>query len=105
MENLENGKQESWTLTDSPPIEHRDDEPGTHRQIENHDSASREPRPRKPLAFHMSLLALLIMGFICALDATVLGVAIPISCLFRAAFCSYTYVRQVYSTRTRRNDS
>ncbi|KAF1852049.1 MFS general substrate transporter [Cucurbitaria berberidis CBS 394.84] len=74
MENLENGKQEAWTSADLPPTKNRDDEPGTHSQIENHDSAS---RPGKPLAFHMSFIALLIMGFICALDATVLGVAIP----------------------------
>ncbi|KAF1914792.1 major facilitator superfamily domain-containing protein [Ampelomyces quisqualis] len=32
---------------------------------------------QKPLSFHMSFASLLIMGFLCALDATVLGVAIP----------------------------
>ncbi|KAH8722890.1 major facilitator superfamily domain-containing protein [Phaeosphaeriaceae sp. PMI808] len=42
------------------------------------DDESQEQPLKKPLAFHMSFFALLIMGFICALDATVLGVAIPV---------------------------
>ncbi|KAF2463772.1 MFS general substrate transporter [Lindgomyces ingoldianus] len=66
-------------------------------QIENYDATSREPRPNKPLAFYMSFIALLIMGFICA---TVLGVAIPVSCIFRTSFYSYTYVGQGFWAST-----
>ncbi len=74
MESLENGKGDSW---ESTPVDHSDNGPGGDDQTENRQY--REPRPRKPLAFYMSFLALLIMGFICALDATVLGVATPVS--------------------------
>lgn len=38
-----------------------------------------KPSPKKPLAFHMSFLALLIMNFLSAFDATILGVAIPVN--------------------------
>lgn len=79
MEHLGNAKQASWKPPDPSTVEHSDSEPGGDRQIENQGSVSRESRPRKPLAFRMSFLALLIIGFICALDATVLGVAIPVS--------------------------
>ena len=50
---------------------------GSNQNVE-HDDLSQKPSHRKPLAFHMSFLALMIMGFICALDGTVLGVALPV---------------------------
>lgn len=56
---------------------HRD--PESECQCEDSDDASKGPRAKKPLAFHLSFTALIIMAFICALDATVLGVAIPVS--------------------------
>lgn len=78
MENLENGKEAVTNPTDSTLFEQNGHGAGSERERAEHDGPSQERPLKKPLAFHMSFLALLIMGFICALDATVLGVAIPV---------------------------
>ncbi|KAF2868567.1 major facilitator superfamily domain-containing protein [Massariosphaeria phaeospora] len=77
MEYLEDGKEALANSADPTLIEHHGHELSNERRIVEDDGPSQEHPLKKPLAFHMSFLALLIMGFICALDATVLGVAIP----------------------------
>lgn len=43
------------------------------------DALDLEASKKKPLAFHLSFLALAIMVFVVSLDATTLAVAIPVA--------------------------
>ena len=78
MVNLEIRKQVCVTSDGSQPVARSHHSGDKQNQVDNYASTPQEPRRGKSLAFHMSFLSLLIMGFICALDATVLGVAIPV---------------------------
>jgi MFS family permease len=91
MENLEIKEQTSFTTDVSHLTTKSDHEREKHHQVDTDVSIPPEPRRGKPLAFHMSFLSLLIMGFICALDATVLGVAIPVRYSIRILCSRCTY--------------
>jgi hypothetical protein len=87
MVNLEIRKQVSVTSDGLQPVTRSHHSSDKHNQVDNYASTPQEPRRGKSLAFHMSFLSLLIMGFICALDATVLGVAIPVRFCFEVNYC------------------
>jgi hypothetical protein len=87
MVNLEIRKQ-VCVMSDGPqPVTRSHHSGDKQNQVDNYASTPQEPRRGKSLAFHMSFLSLLIMGFICALDATVLGVAIPVRSFIEVIYC------------------
>jgi hypothetical protein len=87
MVNLEIRKQVCVTSDGPQPVTRSHHSGDKHDQVDNDRSTPQEPRRGKSLAFHMSFFSLLIMGFICALDATVLGVAIPVRSFVEVIYC------------------
>jgi hypothetical protein len=87
MVNLEIRKQVCVTSDGPQPVTRSHHSGDKHNQVDSYVSTPQEPRRGKSLEFHMSFLSLLIMGFICALDATVLGVAIPVRSFIEVIYC------------------
>ena len=103
MDLIEGSKEES-SKKEQSYLEHVGDE-SNNRQTTEQDVPSSKTCPlKKPLAFHMSFLALLIMGFICALDATVLGVALPV-CFSLPMDFPHSLLSLVHRLRTSRHNS
>lgn len=67
-------------------------------QDEDSNNASQEKWTKKPLAFHLSFTALIIMAFICAPNATMLGFAIPIRCFSSLRFGFFLYLRHMLNS-------
>jgi len=78
MENFTSSEKEHPASNGSRVVTDIDYDQNGQHQAGPDEIPPPEPRRGKPLAFHMSFISLLIMLFICALDATVLGVAIPV---------------------------